>query len=205
MRYAKILVKNNYEQRGDLVLRSYVRALKKISEGRLLDGDNAVIYGVIADDGKFYELFTNEVIDYDNYVYVDIEEIFDTYTMPNNRKELLKKIIEKVLFDKKVDLNIEISTMEELARDRSIEFDAYNNYLSRINPYTRLLSDEEQYKYNAYNSFGEKIKEIKKMSKKDHKVDIDEYEVLTYYQRPEEEKEEKYLVFEVPKTLVKRK
>ena len=203
MRYAKIIVKNNYEQRGDLVLRSYVRALKKIREGRLLDGDNAIIYGVINDDGKFYELFTNEVIDYDNYVYVDIEEIFDTYTMPNNRKELLKKLIEKVLFEKENDLNIEISTIEDLANDRAIEFDAYNNFLSRINPYMRL-SEMEEKKYNAYNSFIEKIKELKKISKHDYKVDIDEYDVLNYYQRPEEEKEEEYLVFEVPKTFIKK-
>ena len=81
MEYAKIVVKNNYEKRGDLVLRSYVRALRKIQEGRLLDGDNACIYGVIDDEKKFHELFTNIVIDYDDYVLVYVVEILNLMLM----------------------------------------------------------------------------------------------------------------------------
>ena len=93
MEYAKIIVKNNYEQRGDLVLRSYIRALRKVQEGRLLDGDNAAIYGVIGRDGQFYELFTNKVINYDEYVIVTIDEIFDVASMDESRKRMLNKII----------------------------------------------------------------------------------------------------------------
>ena len=63
MKYAKIVVKNNYEKRGDLVLRSYIRALRKINEERLLDGENALIYGIIDDENKFHELFTDEIIE----------------------------------------------------------------------------------------------------------------------------------------------
>ena len=204
MKCAKIIVKSNYEKRGDLVLRSYVRALKKINAIKFIDGDNAIIYGFLDDSGVFHEIFTNEVIDYDNYVSVLAEEIYHIINLPKELKDLIKKVNEKVLFDKTIDLGFEISTMEELAKDRAVELDAYDNCLSRINPYMRL-SDDNQHKYNAYNSLKIKTEEIKKMGKSDHSSNIDEYDVKDYYSKPESELEEEYLVFELPKKLVKRK
>ena len=206
MEYAKIIVKNNYEQRGDLVLRSYIRALRKTGVGRLLDGENAVIYGVVDNNGRFHEFFTNKVINYDNYVLVSIDELYDVDMIPNNRKELLKKIMEKVLFGENVNLDFEISTIEELAKDRAIEFDAYNSFLSRINPYLRLSESDNQELYNAYDSFAQKIKEIKKIKELNKSVDnYDEYAVSDYIERPNTESyEEEYLVFEVPKKLVRK-
>ena len=105
----------------------------------------------------------------------------------------MKKINQKVLFGKNVDLEIEVSTSEELAKDRAVEFEAYNDHLSRINPYMRL-SEAEQSRYNAYNDFGEKLKEIKKMRKINNVVDNDEYYVRSYYPRPESEKEENLFI-----------
>ena len=32
MKYAKIIIKNNYEKKGDIVLRSYIRALKRVGK-----------------------------------------------------------------------------------------------------------------------------------------------------------------------------
>ena len=52
MSYAKITVKSDYEKRGDLVLRSYVRGLQKIEADLLLDNDKAYIYGIV-DLNKF--------------------------------------------------------------------------------------------------------------------------------------------------------
>lgn len=201
---AKIIVKNNYEKRGDLVLRSYIRALQKAKIGKFLDGENAVIYGFIDDNGLFHELYTGEVIDYDGYVEIIAEEMYRAFGLSDVEKELIKKLNEKILFGKDVKIDLEISTSEDLAKDRSIEFDAYNNCLSRINPYMRL-SENEQERYNAYNSFETKLKEIKKMRKTKHEVNYDEYDVKSYYPMPEREKEEEYLVFEVPKIKVKRK
>ena len=205
MKYAKIVVKSNYEKRGDLVLRSYVRALKKVGEKGFLDGDNAFIYGVIDDNNRFHELFTNEIIDYDNYVLVDVDEIFDAYYTRDEHYELLNKIMHKVLFDKNNNLDLEISTMEELAEDRSIEFDAYDSFLSRINPYMRLSSDNQEL-YNAYNNFLYKIEQIKIMKRIDQaKRDVDSYEVYDYLERPEEEiVEEEYLVFDVPQKTLRK-
>lgn len=177
MKCAKIIVKNNYEKRGDLVLRSYVRAIQKIHEARLLDGENAIIYGVADETGRFYELFTNIPIDYDDYELVTTKEIFDIGIMSEDRKDLLKKIIEKIIFNCDVDLDIEISTIEDLAKDRAIEFEAYDNYLSRINPYQRLNNPDS---YNDYNNFLRKIEEIKVIKRIDGKTEpeFDEYEVL---------------------------
>ena len=185
MKYAKIVVKNNYEKRGDLVLRSYIRALRKINEERLLDGENALIYGIIDDENKFHELFTDEIIDHDDYILVDIEEIFDVATVPNNRKELLRKLMSMVLFGNKEDLGIEISSIEELANDRAVEFEAYNNYLSRINPYMRLDENDSQELYNRYNDFSHKLKEAKVIKKINVEIqNYDDYEVRSYQPRP---------------------
>ena len=44
MEYVRIVVKDNYEKRGDLVLRSYIRGLKKINANVLLS--NSIMPGV---------------------------------------------------------------------------------------------------------------------------------------------------------------
>ena len=62
MSFARIKIKNNYEKRGDLVLRSYIRALKKAKANLLLDGDDAYVYGVVDKNGTFHELFTKETL-----------------------------------------------------------------------------------------------------------------------------------------------
>ena len=205
MRCAKIVVKNNYEKRGDLVLRSYIRALRKINAGVFLDGDNAVIYGIVDNSGIFHELYTDEVIDYDNYLPVIAEELYRPLDMNEEKKALIKKIINKVLFGKNVDLDIEISTIEELSEDRAIEFDAYNNYLSRINPYQRLNTSNPD-SLNDYNNFSRKLEEIKVMKELDRqRRDVDFYSVYDYVEDKKEEiAEPEYLIFEVPKVLVKK-
>lgn len=179
MKYAKIIVKNNYEKRGDLVLRSYVRALEKVNAIRFLENDNAIIYGVVDEDNNFYELFTNEIINYDNYILVSVEEIFEVGVMPDNIKSLMQKINQRILFGKDVKLDFEVSTIEELAKDRAVELDAYDKFLSRINPYQRL-SNGSDCSLNDYNDFMRKIEEVKIIERMDRNLsnDFDEYEVL---------------------------
>ena len=181
MIYAKIIVKSNYERRGDLVLRQYVRAIKKIKAGKLLDGNNALIYGMVDEFGRFHELFTKKVFDYNGYVVVPLEEYTDICFTVGYKRELLTKVIDEVLFENKSDLNIEYSTMEELARDRAIELDAYEAHLSRVNPYQRVATPATD-----CNNFLNKIKEINKMKIQDSfSIEHDEYEVREYQRRPE--------------------
>ena len=164
MEYAKIIVKSDYEKRGDLVLRTYIRALKAIKpiSDRLLDGDNAFIYGIIDDKGLFHEVFTGEVIDYRDYVSVDEDEMILVCIRNKEEKELFKAINLKTLFNKDIKLGFEISTMDDLAKDRAIESNAYDKFLSRINPYHRLNNGEVE----DCNDFLHKIEELKKMKKK---------------------------------------
>ena len=175
MEYAKIIVKNNYEQRGDLVLRNYVRALRKLRASNFLDGRNALIYGIVDDNGEFYEMLTREKIDYDDYVLIDQEEYLKAFS---SKSDLLMKVMQKVLFNKDINLNMVISTVEDLAGDNMEEFNAYCDFYSRINPYHRL-SEEKLNAYNECNNFHRKLEEIKVMKRLDsYPVEFDEYEVL---------------------------
>ena len=176
MKYAKIVIKNNYEKRGDLVLRNFVRAIKKINATLFLDGDNALLYGIVNSNGTFYEMFTGESIDYDNYVLVSENEIFNAFFSEKNSGQIYS-VIENILFGKDINLGFDVSTMEDLAKDRAIEFEAYNNFMSRINPYQKL-GQENANGYNDYNNFTRKLEEIKNMIKNDVTIEEDQYEVL---------------------------
>ena len=186
MEYSKIIVKNNYEKRGDLVLRSYIRALKRAGKAGelLLNNDEAFIFGVIDLNGNFHEIFTNNIIDYKDYSKLTSDEYNSLcgvfVDLSDEEVELLQAIMKKVLFKEKMDLNFEVSTMEELSQDRAIEASAYDNYLSRINPWQRL-NEENAHTHDDYNNFLRKIEEIKIMRKMDNineKLEYDEYEVL---------------------------
>ena len=184
--YAKIIIKNNYEKRGDLVLRSYIRALKKIGKigELLLNGNEAFIFGVVDPNGLFHELFTNNVIDYHdhskltNSEYGSLCDIF--VNISDEESETLKHIMENVLFGEKKDLGFEVSTREELSQDIYVEFDAFNNYLSGINPFQRLLPEEDQSYYNAYNSLYFKVRAHNRMKRLDKTVGFDEYDIDNY-------------------------
>lgn len=188
MDYARIVIKSNYEKRGDLVLRSYIRAIKKLKVNALLcndltsDIEKAYIYGEIKDDGKFYELFSNRVIDCDNYEMVPDEEISFFRGIPLSKIYKIKKVIEYVLFNRKLEFDFEVSSAEELAEDRAVEFRAYNSLLSGINPYPRLGENDNKAINNAYNNLQYKLKMIKKMKEIDQSViEHDQYEVREYY------------------------
>ena len=168
MEYAKIIVKNDYEKRGDLVLRSYIRALKKAGKAGelLLNGDEGIIFGVIDLDGNF-----NNIIDYNGHSkltqseYNNLCDIF--VNLEDEKVSLLQNIMEAVLFDEKIDLGFDVSTMEELSKDRYVEFDAYNDYLSRIDPFPKLSDNDDLRLPYAFNILSFKIKAIKEIQRID--------------------------------------
>ena len=182
-KYAKIIVKSKYDKRGDLVLRSYVRALNKVDETRLLSNDRntAYIYGTLDDNNRFHEFFTGEIIYFDEYVCVYTNEIVNIEYMSKKRKELMKKIVEKVLFKKtRIFLDFDITTPEEESEDHYVEFDAYENHLSLITPYPRLSPSQDQSDMMAYDSLVHKIDAIYTMRILDIKPGIDEYDINNY-------------------------
>lgn len=191
MCYAKIVVKDNYEKRGDLVLRSYIRAIKKLKVNALLSNDltsnieKAFIYGEVRDN-EFHELLTDKVIDYKYYEKIPDNEIEIVRCLPIPKLYQMKKVFDHVLFGKNNDLDIEVSTDEELAGDRIVELHAYDNFLSNINPFKRLSEANNGESYNAYNEFLYKIKMVSKIRELDSIPYVDdEYEVKEYQQRPE--------------------
>ncbi len=162
MKYVKIVVKSDYENEGDLVLRSYVRALKKANLKPFLDGDKGIIYGEVKEDGVFHELLTGKAIDYDEIEELTISDVERLFNKEPWDLETAKKIIRKIIFREKVELDFEVSTMEENAMDRAIEFEAYNECLSKINPYMRLGEVTEDNNYFNYDNFSYKCKVLKK-------------------------------------------
>lgn len=180
MEYAKIIVKSDYDKRADLVLRSYIRALIKSNikellseligeyEGPYLNGDRAYIYGIVDDNGIFHELFTGNIIDYDGYEFVSENEYNKIMNLDEDKKDIIRKIIEKVLFRKENDLSITVSNMQELNVDKEIEFYAYDRCFSLINPYHFLVKDLSR---DDYDNFLCKIENVKKMKRLDQMYD----------------------------------
>ncbi len=176
MEYARITVKSDYNKRADLVLRSYIRALIKSNikellsdlicdyKGPYLNGDRAYIYGIVDDNGLFHELFTGNIIDYSDYEIVSENEYNSLINLSLDKKDIIRKVIEKVLFRKENDLDINISNMEELAVDRGIEFTAYDRCFSLINPYHFSGENES---HDDYDNFLRKIEKINKMKSLD--------------------------------------
>jgi len=162
MNFGKIIVKNDYENKGDLVLRSYVRAMKKSNLTPFIDGDNAVIYGVVKDDTLFHELLTDKVIDYDNIEYLSVDNINKLFGNEPWDINLARNIIRKLIFKEEILLNFEVSTIEEKAEDRAVEFKAYNESLSKVNPYMRLGEEQEDNNYFNYDNFSYKVRVLKR-------------------------------------------
>ena len=154
MFFGKILVKDCYHQKGDLVFRPLIRAYNELGLDSFFEGENVVLLGIVKDN-IFYELFTWKPINYSNYEIIDNDEFENIMKdMPLEKARLLKRTINNLVFNKHEETNINSSTIEELAHDRAIEFDAYDKLLTDINPY--------QEPYNAYNDFNYKCEVLEK-------------------------------------------
>lgn len=154
MFFGKIVVKDNYEKRGDLVFRPLIRAYSALGLDSFFENDDAILLGII-EDNNFYELFTWKKINYSNFEIIDasrFEEIMSN--MPLEKARLLKKTINDLIFNKHEEKEITSSSIEELAHDRAIEFQAYDKALTDINPYKEPL--------NGYNDFAYKCKVLEK-------------------------------------------
>lgn len=141
--FVKVLIKNHHDVKEDLISRPLVRAYNKLDGNGIknLITDNGIwLYGYMK-DGKFYELFTDNLIDINipSYIKVSAKEVEDIKTSLTN-EELAKifVLIQKFIFglDVKVDF-LEVSTMEEKACDRNVLLGEYHRGLTDINPYDK--------------------------------------------------------------------
>ena len=186
MEFAKIIVKDNYEKRYDLVLRSYLRALRKAGKAGnlLLNGNEAIIYGVLDKEGRFHELFTNIIIYLDEHSSLtqsEYESLCSIFIDLSDEEALvLQNIMEEVLFNKKSNLPFEVSTSSDLSEDRKIESDAYDRRLSGINPYQRYLPEADQSYYMSFNNLQYKVRAINMLQSLDMKNGFDPYSQENY-------------------------
>ena len=140
----KIIVKSDYENKGDLVYRPLVRAYLQNGFINFMQKDKVFLLGIIK-NGVFYELFTRKVIPTTKYEEISVHEF----------KSLIDSLSEEQIEELKMTINDSLSgndthsTMEELATDRAVEFDAYNNDLSKINPYAEPLNGYGDFEYKC--------------------------------------------------------
>lgn len=154
MKYAKIIVKNNYEKEQDLVFRPLVRAYQKVGASTLLEDGNAILLGTIDDNGIFQELFTRKIIDFNGYQEIDQLDVwYKIASLSTEEANIIRSVIDKIIFNENITLDYEISTINDLANDRRVDFDAYNNALSSHNPYSEP--------YNGYNDFGFRLTKVR--------------------------------------------
>ncbi len=155
MVFGKIVVKEKYEREDDLVFRPLVRAFRKIDADSFLTDNGCIIIGVIR-DGQFFELFTWRMIPYAQYEEIETEEFFKIIDgLSLDQLKIIKRVIRSCVFNDDVNMTFSASTIEELARDRAVEFDAFVHDLTPINPY------EEP--YEGYNDFAYKCKKLQKV------------------------------------------
>ncbi len=145
----KIVVKSNYEKKGDLVFRPLVRAYINNGFDTFVEGDKASILGIV-NNGVFYELFTCEPIPYCDYEVIEYEE-FDKILrdLPLERSIELKRLINNLIFHKQDARFNDPSTIDDHAMDRAIEFDAYMRDLTDINPYQDPLGGYDDFTYKC--------------------------------------------------------
>ena len=68
----KIVVKNNYGKKGDLVYRPLVRAYQANGLNSFIDGDSVYLLGIVRNN-VFYELFTWKSIPFADYEIISYE------------------------------------------------------------------------------------------------------------------------------------
>lgn len=155
MAYAKVNIKGNYKEQGDLVFRPLLRAYQKLGIIDMQKDESIPLIGIAYND-EFYEFTTWKKMDNVDFQIISREEFISLLKMIKIENiSLLRMMINQIVFYEGTGMEQEISSMEDLALDRRIDFEGYNNNLTNINPYQEPL--------NGYNDFGYKCKMKKKM------------------------------------------
>ena len=158
MFFAKIIVKNDYKEKGDLVFRPLLRAYKEIGADMLVERGNAILIGIVDKDGIFHEWFTGNEFYCQQFKEIDMGEV---YVILNKVAEVkdengkaaslnidITDVINKYVFKRSVSLRqdnqIEFETypdekqrIADDAEDLRIEHVAYEKGLSVIDPYDK--------------------------------------------------------------------
>lgn len=171
--FAKVVVKNDYQKKGDLVFRPLLRAYNEIGAKALMERGNALLIGMIDRDGVFHELFTGNEFYCANYEDMDMGYIYEiTKSLPKDVIEKIQNVINSLIFKKKVEVKTpdkivyegvnapdyqdELQKIKENDEDLKVEAKAYENGLSLIDPY-----DKEN--LNGYRDFLYKVSKLNEL------------------------------------------
>lgn len=153
MLFYKIYLMNAYDTEDEIGNRPLIRCFQKSGVSCFIEDCNPFLL-VYVDEGLFIrELFTREFLRKSNICnkpYAESEDVLKFNDLvrfkavPITKEELYNllplgankdyiKAIEKAIFNK--DNNFELSTMEELSEDRYIQFNAFQEGLTTIDPY----------------------------------------------------------------------
>ena len=171
--FAKIVVKNDYQKKGDLVFRPLLRAYNEIGAKALMERGNALLVGMVDRDGMFHELFTENEFYCANYEEMDMGDIYEIKKNLSNEDIVnIQNVINSLIFKKKVevkpnkeivyegvnspDYQDELKKIKENDEDLKVEVRAYQNGLSLIDPY-----DKEN--LNGYRDFLYKVSKLNEL------------------------------------------
>lgn len=158
MGFARIVVKNNYAKKGDLVFRRLIRAYQKIGAKSLVNGDRAIILGIVT-DGVFHELFTGKPIEYSYYHDISDEKAVPVIERLKSDEELwfnIELVIRNLVFKEHVVLPYE-EDINAPFEDRKIEAEAYECGLGPIDPYDRGAFENTSDAMEFANNFADKV------------------------------------------------
>lgn len=165
MLFYKIFLDCPYDTENQIGNRPLYRGYIKSGANELVE-DGVPYILTYVDDGLFIrEFFTTEFLRKANFcnlpyetpedfikfndlsrfriVPVDKDELFDLLSLRKNKALLCA--IQKALFN--LENDFELSSMEDLAADRAIQFDAYQQGLTTIDPYSAQYRENRALRY----------------------------------------------------------
>lgn len=152
MEFVKVIYKNDYdsvEMRGK---RPLLRAYNKLGISTFIDEEDPFVLGYMV-NGSIHEFLTHVEINASEYEVVDTNYVKSCVGKCDNIElEKLHKLFLVIFNQQQIDLGCEISNSDEIAKDRAIQFEAYNNNLTSINPYDERYIN--CYTASAINDYG---------------------------------------------------
>ena len=146
VKYFKMFYTRDYDTKLEKSRRALLRAYQKAGILELIQDGYPFIMGYIEED-KMYELFTNSEFFNINGQFVGVSKS-NIETILNNlgeeKKEKVRNIMRLMVSDEVLPIWYEITTLgfditdiDELSRDNAIQWFAYQDEMTDVNPYDR--------------------------------------------------------------------
>lgn len=172
MFFAQIVIKDDYEEKGDLVFPRLIREFKENGLDALMKHGEGFLMGIVTKNGVFHEWFTGAEISFPKYENLDYGDVYQILlSLGKEKTSIAKDVIENILFNREKindiayeDVNSglaiypnEQNNIIDRSSDRMKEQIAFERGLSPINPY-----DDPEYNnfLHKCNIIGEMIRKM---------------------------------------------